>query len=144
MPDNRVLQVAEEAPTEAVRAELKLEVGEPTLMVDRLCYVDGLIAEQSRVWFRPALAPHIDHLLERGGSQVLLLESLGYHPQRRWIRADLAIVPEDVGRNLELEGQPVVMHTTSTVEDAPTGLPLVTGDSWMRPDVVRMTLELSK
>ncbi|MGW3953229.1 GntR family transcriptional regulator [Streptomyces sp. NPDC004752] len=141
-PSLRVLNVAEVAISDEVRRILRLDDQTTAFQVDRLCYVDGLIAEVTRTWFPKELVPRLDDLLGRGGSQTVLLESFGYRPRKTWVRTDLVPVPGEIARLLELEGQPAVLHTASIVEDAETGVPLLTGESWMRPDVVRTTVEV--
>ncbi|MGW3955985.1 GntR family transcriptional regulator [Streptomyces sp. NPDC004752] len=141
-PDTKVIKTETiRAPAE-IRDQLELPRNGRVVLVERLCYVDGLIAMFGRVWFRADLAPNLEDLLSRGGSMYKLLTSFGYQPRRLWVRSRMDALPGEAAKHLELEGQPALWHSSSCVVDRKTGQRLHRGEGWSRPDVIQTCFQL--
>lgn len=141
-PETKVTKVETiRAPAE-IRDQLELARNSRVVVVERLCYVDGLIAQFGRNWFRTNLAPNLEDLLARGGSMYKLLTSFGYQPRRLWVRSRMDALPGEVAKHLELEGYPALWHSSSCVADRKTGQRLHRGEGWSRPDVIQTCFQL--
>ena len=141
-PETKVLKAETIRAPADVRDQLELSRNGRVVAVERLGYVDGLIAQFARSWFRADLAPNLEDLLGRGGSIYKLLSSFGYQPRRLWVRSRMDALPGEVAQHLELEGYPALWHSSSCVGDRKTGRRLHRGEGWSRPDVIQTCFQL--
>ena len=142
-PETRLIAARPEAAGEAVADALELELGAPTLYVERLRLADGepLLLEQVHLpaeRFPGLLASDLEH----NSLYQLLTERYG----TRVVRAREAIEPVLLrGREAQLLGQPPgVRHCSSRASRSrPTALPVEFGRSYVRGDRTRYYVERS-
>ncbi len=142
MPSMRLVDSRAVAPPPAIRTGLKLSPAAKTLRLTRLGSVDGLLASHTTTWLPLGLAPTLADRLGGAASLMQELTDLGFDPRRRWYRAEMDVVPVHIAEELEIEGRPLVWHTTGLNGDGPNGRLLEMTEAWMRPDVFQVRLEL--
>jgi DNA-binding GntR family transcriptional regulator len=145
-PYQAVLGIGVVEPPSLVRSALGLPARASVVAVTRLAHVDALVSGIATSWLprRVLGGSDLDEFVSDGGSLYAALCDRGFRPTRRWTRAELDVVPPEVAPQLELEGRPLVWHTSSLNEDAATGQAIEYAESWSRPDVFRMIFEFER
>lgn len=141
-PSMRLVESRAVSPPPAVRSGLNLGPAAKTQRLIRLGSVDGLLAGHTTTWFPLGLAPNLADRLGGAASLMQELTDLGFDPRRRWYRAELEVAPVEVAQALQIEGRPLVWHTTGLNGDGAEGRLLEMTEAWMRPDVFQVRLEL--
>jgi GntR family phosphonate transport system transcriptional regulator len=109
----------------------------------RQYYLDGLVASWSHEWIPRDIVTELDVALRAVESVDEILRQLGnVRPSRAWCRVSLEVPPSDVVAGLELEGCRPVWLVESVSRDVDSGGVLMCSNTWTRPDLCRMVVEL--
>jgi DNA-binding GntR family transcriptional regulator len=67
----------------------------------------------------------------------------GVEPVRAWCRVSMELPPPEVAAGIETDQGRHVWLVESVSRDAHRGCPIMTSIWWTRPDVIRITVEMS-
>lgn len=128
----------------AERAELLDRApGTPAHRLVRESYVDDLLSSLSHEWVPVDVVHDLDPGLRAAESLDEVLRQMGrVHPVRAWCRVSLDVPAPEVLAHLQLDASHPVWLTESLSRDEVSGRPLMCSQTWMRPDVVRVVVEL--
>lgn len=140
-PRRKVLGLGVVSAPQHVSQVLGLPARAEVVALTRLGYIDNQVADLSTSWI-PAHLITVEELTMGGESLYSSLSATGLLPVRRWTGVELEPVPVEVAATLEVEGRPMVWRVASCNQDATTLRPVELSESWMRPDVYRVSLHL--
>lgn len=142
--ETQVLEAALKVLPDIPAHALKLKTGEKGFLLRRLRYLDGRAALYSENFLRPELKKVVigSSAMEPHGSLNQVLHEAGYRifGARRSVEAVPA--PEHVAKLLEVSpGAPVLLVTSISWKKG--GQPFDFYNSWVRTDIVKVTVEAS-
>lgn len=140
-PSHRLLSVETVRASAAAARALLLPRGRMVVRIVRLGLVDGMVASHQVSYLPSAVVPDLARHLDKGSLTSLLIERYGLEPDRWWSRAEMAIVPADVGAELEVSGRPMAWRIESANVCRRRGVPVEVTTGWMRADQFEVTLE---
>jgi GntR family transcriptional regulator len=83
-----------------------------------------------------------EHIQDDTSLFAVLRNAYGAVPTRRSVVARLEVAPHEVATALGLERRPPCWRVISTNVDRRTGVPIERSDTWMRPDLFDVVLQL--
>lgn len=126
-------------------ALLDLQPGTPAHLLRRLSYIDDLLASCSREWVPVATLPNLGDALHAVESlDAVLRQVAGLDPWRSWSRVSHEVPPPDVLADLEMAAPEPLSLVESVSRDRGSGAPVMCSSGWMRPDMVRVVVELGE
>lgn len=139
-PDHRYLRIEDERATAPVARDLLIPRGRMVTRVERLNLVDGQITGTQTSFLPSADVPGLADVLPGSSLTRTLIDHYRWSPERWSSRAELATVPADVAKQLDLTGRPPAwkinsINTCSTLER-----PIEVTEGWMRADAFRVFL----
>ncbi|WP_232666847.1 GntR family transcriptional regulator [Pseudonocardia sp. TRM90224] len=126
-----------------IAARLQLPAGTPAHRLQRVSYIDDLLASCSHEWVPVATVPELGAAMHAAESLDLVLRQVArVEPVRAWTRVSLDVPPPDVLAGLELEASVPVWLVESMSRDGAAGAPVMCSSGWMRADALRVVVEL--
>lgn len=139
----RIVAVEQTRSTAPVARALDIPRGRAVTRVERLGFVDDLVAVHQVSWFPRYLVPDLEGLIGPLASTARLLrERYGFATERRWVRAELEPVPPAVAELLELSGRPMAWRISTSNQCRLRHEVVEFSQAWMRVDAFRVFLEL--
>jgi DNA-binding GntR family transcriptional regulator len=144
VPRSVVREVRREPLPGALASRLGRAAGEPAHLLIRQYYIDGLVASWSNEWIPVDMLPELDVAVRAVESVDEILRQLrNVRPGRAWCRVGMEIPASEVIAGLEIEGTRPVWLVESLSRDEQTGAALMCSNTWSRPDVCRIVVEMS-
>lgn len=116
-------------------------VGDRSLRLIRLGYLDDELVNYGDVWVSPRVLPELDVRLRAYESLTELLRATGADPVRRWTRVIPDLTPAAMLEHLPINEPVPAWRFESFVDDSATGEPLMFSHGWMRQDRVTISIE---
>lgn len=113
------------------------------LVIRRVLTVDGLVSSVASDRFPRSVGERVSSPLSGAGSVVDALRSTGSEPYRSDVRVSMALPDDVTSTQLGFSGPPsMVWRLESTTTDGPGGPVIHRSESWMRPDMFALTVNL--
>jgi DNA-binding GntR family transcriptional regulator len=127
-----------------VAARLERPAGSPAHMLIRQAYVNDLLATWAQEWIPDDIYPDgAETALHTVESVDLILRQMAkVEPVRAWCRVSMGLPPRDVAADLEIDASRQAWRIESVSREARSGRPVMCSDSWLRAEIVRITVEL--
>lgn len=134
-----------ETPPAEVMGILGLASTEGVFVIQRRGYLNGQLAKLSTTSIVAALVPDLHNQLGPEDSLYrLLTRHYDLKPKRAWVRVQLDPAPAQVAEGLGLQGAPLLYQMVGCVHTARRERPLETTTSWLRPDLLRLIVEVGQ
>ena len=126
-------------------ARLERAPGSPAHCIVRQGWINGMPADWGNEWIPDDVYPDgADVALRSVESLDEVLRQMAHvAPVRAWCRVGLELPPPEVAAGLEIDEGRHVWLIESVNRDGPGGFPIMTSTWWTRPDVIRVTVEMS-
>jgi DNA-binding GntR family transcriptional regulator len=141
----RVVREIRRAPLPGELAtRLERPAGSAAHMLIRQGYINDLLAGWSQEWIPDDIFPDgADIAVHAVESVDLILRQMAkVEPVRAWCRVSMGLPPPDVAAGLEIDIGRQAWLIESVSREAGSGLPVMCSNSWTRPEVVRVIVEL--
>lgn len=127
-----------------VADHLGCKAGDPLMRLERICYINGLIAVYIEEWINAGVMDEIEAALPVIESVEEILRAKGNTPVRAWTRGMVDAPPETAESRLELQHGAQAWSVESLTTDRESHKPLMFSRAWSRLDVIRMVFELDR
>lgn len=146
-PSYVVLAVDTQPCPAPIASVLQLRAGQPVVRLERLGFVDDMVAAHQLSWIPEALVPGFREALvstetDTVSTAAILQQRYRYRPDRLWSRAELLTVPGAIADQLELIGRPLAWQIMSLNRCRANKVPLELSMGWLRADSFQVVLEL--
>jgi GntR family transcriptional regulator, phosphonate transport system regulatory protein len=144
-PRSTVRSVAAEKLPGDLAARLSRPPGSPAHRIVRQGWINGMPSSWAVEWIPDDVFPDGADVAIRAVESLdqVLRQMARVEPVRAWCRVSMELPPPEVATGLEIDRGRHVWLVESVNRDARRGFPLMTSIWWTRPDVVRITVEMS-
>ena len=127
-------------------ARLERPCGSAAHLLVRQGYINDLLCGLTTEWIPADVLPAaVDVAVHAVESIDLILRQMAQvEPVRAWCRVSMDLPPPEVAHALEVESGRQLWLVESLSADAGTGRPVMCSNSWSRPEMVRMIVEMSE
>ncbi len=139
-PEHRYTTIADERASAETARRLLIPRGRMVTRVERLNLVDGKVTGVQVSYLPAADVPGLADVLHGSSLTTTLVDHYGYSPERWSSQAELATVPAEVSRHLELTGRPPAWRVTSVNTCSQLRRPIEATQGWLRADAFRVYL----
>lgn len=126
-------------------ARLSRPPGSPAHRIVRQGWINGMPSSWAVEWIPDDVFPDGADVAIRAVESLdqVLRQMARVEPVRAWCRVSMELPPPEVAAGLEIDRGRHVWLVESVNRDARRGFPVMTSIWWTRPDVVRITVEMS-
>lgn len=143
IPHSVVREIRREPLPAAFADRLDRIPGEPAHLLVRQYYIDGLVASWSNEWIPVDVLPVLDVAVRVAESvDEILRQAAAVRPARAWCRVGLEIPAAEVATGLEIEGTRPIWLVESLSRDEVNDAAVMCSNTWSRPDVCRIVVEM--
>jgi GntR family phosphonate transport system transcriptional regulator len=144
-PRSTVRSVTAEPLPGDLAARLDRPAGSPAHHIVRQGWINGMPSSWAVEWIPDDVFPDGADVAIRAVESLdqVLRQMARVEPVRAWCRVSMELPPPEVAAGLEIDLGRHVWLVESVNRDARRGFPIMTSIWWTRPDVVRITVELS-
>ena len=144
VPRSVVREIRREPLPDAIAGRLDRASGVLAHLLVRQYYIDGLVASWSNEWIPLDVLPELEVAVRAVESVDEILRQLArVRPGRAWCRVGMEIPANEVVTGLEIEGTRPVWLVESLSRDEGTGAAVMCSNTWSRPDVCRIVVEMN-
>jgi GntR family phosphonate transport system transcriptional regulator len=144
-PRSAVRSITAEALPDDLAARLEREPGSPAHRIIRQSWINDRPSGWVIEWIPDDMFPHGADVAVRAVESLdqVLRQMGGVEPVRAWCRVSMELPPPEVAAGIETDQGRHVWLVESVSRDAHRGFPIMTSIWWTRPDVIRITVEMS-
>jgi DNA-binding GntR family transcriptional regulator len=144
-PRSTVRSVAAEKLPGGLAVRLSRPPGSPAHRIVRQGWINGMPSSWAVEWIPDDVFPDGADMAIRAVESLdqVLRQMARVEPVRAWCRVSMELPPPEVAAGLEIDRGRHVWLVESVNRDARRGLPVMTSIWWTRPDVARITVEMS-
>jgi DNA-binding GntR family transcriptional regulator len=144
-PRSTVRSVTAEPLPGDLAARLGRPPGSPAHHIVRQGWINGMPSSWAVEWIPDDVFPDGADVAIRAVESLdqVLRQMARVEPVRAWCRVSMELPPPEVAAGLEIDLGRHVWLVESVNRDARRGFPVMTSIWWTRPDVIRVTVELS-
>ena len=144
-PRSVVRSITAEPLPDDLAARLEREPGSPAHRIVRQSWINAMPAGWVIEWIPDDMFPDGADVAVRAVESLdqVLRQMGGVEPVRAWCRVSMELPPSDVAAGLETDPGRHVWLVESVTRDAKSHIPVLTNIWWARPDVIRVTVEMS-
>lgn len=126
-------------------ARLEREPGSPAHCLVRQGWINGMPSGWVTEWIPGDVFPAAADMAVRtvGSLDQVLRQMANVDPVRAWCRVSMELPPPEIAAGLEIGQGRHVWLVESVTRDAAKGFPVTASIWWMRPDVIRVIVEMS-
>ena len=144
-PRSVVRSITPEPLPDDLAARLEREPGSPAHRIVRQSWINAMPAGWVIEWIPDDMFPDGADVAVRAVESLdqVLRQMGGVEPVRAWCRVSMELPPPEVATGLETDPGRHVWLVESVNRDARRRFPVLTNIWWTRPDVIRVTVEMS-
>ena len=144
-PRSTVRSIAAEPLPDDLADRLRRPPGSPAHRIVRQGWINGMPSSWAVEWIPDDVFPEGADVAIRAVESLdqVLRQMARVEPVRAWCRVSMELPPSEVAAGLEVDRGRHVWLVESVSRDARQGFPVMTSIWWTRPDVVRITVEMS-
>jgi DNA-binding GntR family transcriptional regulator len=144
-PRSVVRSITAEPLPDDLAARLEREPGSPAHRIVRQSWINGMPAGWVIEWIPDDVFPDGADVAVRAIESLdqVLRQMGGVEPVRAWCRVSMELPPAEVAAGLETDPGRHVWLVESVNRDAKRRIPVLANIWWTRPDVIRVTVEMS-
>jgi DNA-binding GntR family transcriptional regulator len=144
-PRSVVRSIAAEPLPDDLAARLEREPGIPAHRIVRQSWINDLPSGWVIEWIPDDVFPDGADVAVRAVESLdqVLRQMGGVEPVRAWCRVSMELPPPEVSEGIETDPGRHVWVVESVSRDAHRGFPIMTSIWWTRPDLIRITVEMS-
>jgi DNA-binding GntR family transcriptional regulator len=144
-PRSVVRSITAEPLPDDLAARLEREPGSPAHRIVRQSWINGMPAGWVIEWIPDDVFPDGADVAVRAVESLdqVLRQMGGVEPVRAWCRVSMELPPPEVAAGLETDPGRHVWLVESVNRDAKRRIPVLANIWWTRPDVIRVTVEMS-
>ena len=144
-PRSAVRSVTAEPLPDDLAARLERPPGSPAHRIIRQGWINGMPSAWAIEWIPDDVFPDGADVAVRAVESLdqVLRQMAKVEPVRAWCRVSMELPPPEVTAGLEIDQGRHVWLVESVSRDARRAFPIMTSIWWTRPDVVRVTVEMS-
>jgi DNA-binding GntR family transcriptional regulator len=144
-PRSAVRSVTAEPLPGDLAARLERPAGSPAHRIIRQGWINGMPSAWAIEWIPDDVFPDGADVAVRAVESLdqVLRQMAKVEPVRAWCRVSMELPPPEVTAGLEIDQGRHVWLVESVSRDARRAFPIMTSIWWTRPDVVRVTVEMS-
>lgn len=126
-------------------ARLEREPGSPAHRIVRQSWINGMPSGWVTEWIPDDIFPDGADVAVRTVESLdqVLRQMAKVEPVRAWCRVSMELPPPEVAAGIETDPGRHVWLVESVNRDATRGFPVMANIWWTRPDVIRLTVEMS-
>jgi GntR family phosphonate transport system transcriptional regulator len=144
-PRSAVRSVTAEPLPDDLAARLERPAGSPAHRIIRQGWINGMPSAWAIEWIPDDVFPDGADVAVRAVESLdqVLRQMARVEPVRAWCRVSMEPPPPEVTAGLEIDQGRHAWLVESVSRDARRAFPIMTSIWWTRPDVVRVTVEMS-
>jgi GntR family phosphonate transport system transcriptional regulator len=144
-PRSAVRSITAEPLPDELAARLEREPGSPAHRIVRQSWINDMPSGWVIEWIPDDMFPDGADVAVRAVESLdqVLRQMGGVQPVRAWCRVSMELPPPEVAAGIETDPGRHVWLVESVSRDAHRGFPIMTSIWWTRPDVIRITVEMS-
>ena len=144
-PRSAVRSVTAEPLPGDLAARLERPAGSPAHRIIRQGWINGMPSAWAIEWIPDDVFPDGADVAVRAVESLdqVLRQMAKVEPVRAWCRVSMELPPPEVTAGLEIDQGRHVWLVESVSRDARRAFPIMTSIWWTRPDVIRVTVEMS-
>jgi DNA-binding GntR family transcriptional regulator len=144
-PRSAVRSITAEPLPDELAARLEREPGSPAHRIVRQSWINDMPSGWVIEWIPDDMFPDGADVAVRAVESLdqVLRQMGGVEPVRAWCRVSMELPPLEVAAGIETDPGRHVWLVESVSRDAHRGCPIMTSIWWTRPDVIRITVEMS-
>jgi GntR family phosphonate transport system transcriptional regulator len=144
-PRSAVRAISAEPLPGELAARLEREPGSPAHRIVRQSWINDMPSGWVIEWIPDDMFPDGADVAVRAVESLdqVLRQMGGVEPVRAWCRVSMELPPPEVAAGIETDPGRHVWLVESVSRDAHRGFPIMTSIWWTRPDVIRITVEMS-